>query len=248
MTDVGKTPFLGGAIQVLQPLGGYRFSLDAVVLAGFVRCGPGDALIEAGTGCGVIPLILARRTPFRRMVAVEIQDRLARCAAENVAINGLAGRVEVVHGDVRSVSIQSFPPAFQVMLSNPPYRRVGDGRLNPDPEKAVARHEIHLSLAELASAARRFLSEDGRCFLVHLAGRERDALDAMASEGFYLRRTRRVFSFPESEKPSLCLLEWGLDSGNGALEEGPFVVYASRGRHSAEMEGLLADSPSYSDA
>ncbi|MEK6851454.1 MAG: hypothetical protein AABY30_02825, partial [Candidatus Thermoplasmatota archaeon] len=88
--------FYHGRVRVLQKKKGYRFSVDAPLLAAFIRTRADDEALELGTGSGVISLLLSVK-PFRRIVALEIQEGLADLARRNVELNGLGDRVEVVH-------------------------------------------------------------------------------------------------------------------------------------------------------
>ena len=77
MTTVTNDTFLDGRLTVRQTRDGYRYSIDAVLLADYVRFKDGQTILELGTGCGIIPLILAFRYPTLKIVGVEIQDQLA---------------------------------------------------------------------------------------------------------------------------------------------------------------------------
>src|SRR5262245_53489747 len=121
---------------------GYRFALDAFLLADFVPATTTDLLIDLGTGCGVVALLLARRLPQVRLVGLELQRSLAILAQQNVVCNSLEHRVAIVQGDIRQVPALFPAGIFGTVVCNPPYRAVGNGRLNPNPEKAIARHEL----------------------------------------------------------------------------------------------------------
>src|SRR5512137_544956 len=93
--------FFHGRVRILQPKKGYRFSVDAPLLADFIRPRPEDAALELGTGSGVISLLLSLK-PLRKITALEIQPGLAGLARRNVELNGLGGRIEVVEADLRT--------------------------------------------------------------------------------------------------------------------------------------------------
>src|SRR5512136_1885386 len=93
--------FYRGRIRVLQAKKGYRFSVDAPLLADFIRTRPEDEALELGTGNGIISLLLSVK-PFRHVKALEIQPGLADLARRNVGLNGLGGRIEVAEGDLRT--------------------------------------------------------------------------------------------------------------------------------------------------
>jgi tRNA1(Val) A37 N6-methylase TrmN6 len=177
----GAAPSSGGMV-ISQPERGYRFTSDTVALAEFVRIEPWESLLDFGTGVAVIPLLVWQRTPFRFAVGVELQPELAELARANVGANSLSERIFILQGDLRSLTPESLSlrtqtlagPRFDVVVANPPYLGLGRGRINPNSQRAVARHEIELTFPELAAACRRFLKPGGRFDFVHLAERETD--------------------------------------------------------------------------
>ncbi|MCX6574654.1 MAG: methyltransferase, partial [Candidatus Aminicenantes bacterium] len=111
--------FYHGRVRILQKKNGYRFSVDAPLLADFIRTRPEDEALELGTGSGVISLLLSVKA-FRRITALELQAGLADLARRNVELNGLGGRIEIVEADLRT-----YEPGrtFDLIFSNPPYIR-----------------------------------------------------------------------------------------------------------------------------
>jgi tRNA1Val (adenine37-N6)-methyltransferase len=92
---------LGGALRLYQPRRGYRFSVEAVLLARFAATRPARRVLDLGAGCGVVALIYAALTRPREVVAMEIQPALAALIARNAALNDL-GMVRAVCADLRS--------------------------------------------------------------------------------------------------------------------------------------------------
>ncbi|HXX32904.1 MAG TPA: methyltransferase, partial [Thermodesulfobacteriota bacterium] len=171
--------FLNGKLQILQKKNGYRFSLDAILLSQFVTIRKDERVIDLGTGCGILPLLLSYSTKAHSFVGVEIQKGLAGCARKNVVLNHLNGRISVLRQDFRKLR-GIFPPgSFDVVLSNPPYRRYRSGRINPSVEKAVARHEIKGTLEDLIGIASYLLPSKGRCYLIFPALRTVDLFVAL---------------------------------------------------------------------
>ena len=233
------TEFLGGRLRLEQPARGYRFSLDAPILADFLQFGPDDVLLEIGTGVGIIPLILFVRRPFQQIYAIEVQPRLAGLAERNVHANRAQESIRVIRADIREPGLPGVPERVDVVLSNPPYRRIGQGLLNPDPEKAAARHEVLLDLPELMQAAARHLGEDGQLFLTHLPGREPEVVREAARRGFHLRRRREVYSFPRDPQPFLVLLHWTRKAQEPRTLP-PLHVYATEKEHSPEFQRIIS--------
>ena len=155
---------------------GYRFSIDAVLLSQFIKIRKDERVIDLGTGCGILPFLLSHTTKAHSFVGVEIQKGLAECAKKNVVLNHLEDRISILKQDFRELK-GIFPPgSFDVVLSNPPYRKFRTGRINPSMEKAIARHEIKGTLEDLISIASYLLPLKGRCYLIFPASRTVDLL------------------------------------------------------------------------
>ena len=93
--------FYRGRVRVLQRKKGYRFSVDAPLLADFIRPRPEDDALELGAGSGIISLLLSVK-PFRSITALEVQAGLAGLARRNVELNGLGGRIRIIETDLRT--------------------------------------------------------------------------------------------------------------------------------------------------
>lgn len=196
--------FLNGRLQVVQSETGYRFSVDALLLADFVSIRKGDRVVDLGTGCGIIPLVMLCSRPIAHVTGLEIQGDLAAQAARNARLNRFQDRMLVVRGDLRR------PPfgdgVFHAAVCNPPYRRVTSGRINPDRERAVARHEILASLDDILRSARTLLRAKGRLAMIYPSERLTDLLAGLRRFG--LEPKRLQFAHPDlSSGSKLALVE-----------------------------------------
>jgi tRNA1(Val) A37 N6-methylase TrmN6 len=233
------TEFLDGRLRLEQPARGYRFSLHAPILADFLQFQSDDVLLEIGTGVGIIPLILFVRRPFRRVFAIEVQLRLAELANRNVHANHAGASIRIIRADIRDPELPGVPEQVDMVFSNPPYWRVGAGHLNPDPEKAAARHELLLDLPALMQAAGRRLGDEGQLCLTHLPGREPEVVREAARWGFQLHRRREVYSFPQDPQPFLVLLHWARKPVMPQTLP-PLHVYAGEKEYSPEFQRLIS--------
>jgi len=239
--DETQDSLLFGALRLIQKRRGYRFSLDALLLADFVDPHSDTRLVDLGTGCAVIPLLLARLRPFRYAVAVEIQHELAEIARRNVALNHAEGKIQVLHADLRELPRLLGERPFDLVVSNPPYRKLGAGRLNPLEEKAVARHEVACTLSDLVATAARLLAGEGRFALVYPAAREPELRQALAGHRLVPTLSRQVRPRPH-QPPMLLLLEAAFRGSGEGLP--PLDVRASGGDYTAEMLEIFRGRPS----
>ncbi|MEJ2698552.1 MAG: methyltransferase domain-containing protein, partial [Desulfuromonadales bacterium] len=92
-----------GGLKIIQEKKGYRFSLDPILLCAFAEMREGDRVADLGTGSGIIPLLLARKTSVAQIVGVENQPSMAHRARRNVLLNDLADRVEIREADIRQI-------------------------------------------------------------------------------------------------------------------------------------------------
>src|SRR5258708_21886985 len=129
---------LGGALRLYQPRRGYRFSVEAVLLARFAAARPAARVLELGAGCGVVALIYAALARPREVVAMEIQPALAALIARNAALNDL-GMVRAVCADLRSRrALDAAAGGFDLVVANPPFRARSSGRESPLPGRRLA--------------------------------------------------------------------------------------------------------------
>ncbi|HDZ90328.1 MAG: methyltransferase [Deltaproteobacteria bacterium] len=219
--------FMEGRLRLIQSRDGYRFSIDAVLLSQFVTIKPGDLVVDLGTGCGIIPLILLLRRPVDRVFGLEIQEELASQAMRNVLLNGFGHRMGVILGDIRSLPMIS--EYADVVICNPPYRKVRSGRLNPDQRRAIARHEILASLDDILRAARDLLKKKGRLALVYPAVRITDILVRLRRFGMEPKRLQ--LNYPDLESGAkLALIEACLGGRPGLellpplMDQGDFSI------------------------
>lgn len=171
-------------LTIDQPDSGYRFSEDPFILAGHVRFGGMETILDIGTGCGVIPLLLASRGKELSIFGVEIQEELCDFAVRNIRRNGFKDRVHIIQKDIADIEIEEIDGPVDIIVSNPPYKRRGTGRLNPDSQKALARHEISLDIENVFRCASRLLKNNGRLYIIFPADRIHDLMVSMEKYHF----------------------------------------------------------------
>jgi len=169
--------FLDGRLRLIQSKRGYRFSIDAVFLAQFVSLKENEVVVELGTGCGIILLMLLSRVPLRQAIGIEVQEELASQAMRNARLNRFQDRMSVLTADLKACPLRE--GCANLVVSNPPYRRPRSGRINPDPQRAIARHEILASLGDVLKTARYLLRPKGRVAVVYPAERLVDVISQM---------------------------------------------------------------------
>lgn len=231
-----------GNLKILQAEKGYRFSLDPVLLARFVEVRQGDVVVDLGTGSGILPLLLARLSEAQRLIGIELQPTLFDRACRNVELNCLGKRVQMVLGDLRHVRSLLPVASADLVVSNPPYRQVGRGRISPADERAAARHELAGGLQDFVSAAGWLLNNGGRFAVIYLAERLPELLTQMVVAGIEPKRLRMIHP-RQLDAARMVLVEGRKGGRQGLYVEKPLYVYRGEGRdYTAEILDMYQES------
>jgi len=213
-----------GSLSILQPGKGYRFSMEPVLLSAFVSLKNPRRIADFGAGSGVMGLLLARRFPRARVSLVELQEALYRLCVSNIEGNALGARVEALQLDIRKM--RSELTGLDVVVSNPPFRKPGTGRISPRGEGqcASARHEKELPLRDLCMSAARALRGRGRFCLVYHPERLAELMDSLREARLEPKRLRFVHG-RQGLEARIVMMEAVRDGKPGLKVEPPLYVY-----------------------
>ena len=201
---------------------GYKHSVDPILLADFVEARKGERVIDLGTGSGVIPICLAKRFKDIEIVGLELQEGLIKIAREKTSpfsppLQGgeRGGYIEIIKGDIRDVKSLFDAESFDIVVGNPPYRKADDGRINPDREKAVARHEIEITLSEFIKAGRYLVKNLGSVNIIYHPYRLTELLSTMTENKITPKRIQ--FVHPKIDSKAEMVMVEGIKNGKSEL-------------------------------
>lgn len=226
-------------IKIIQKKGGYRFSVDALLLFSFVKIPYCRTIADFGAGSGIISILLAKKYPEAKIFAIEIQEGLSELAVRNVALNNLKERVKVIKEDIRKLPALNLfhGNRFDLIVSNPPFRKPRTGLLSPEEEKAIARHEIKITIEDILETGSYLLKEKGRLDIIHHPVRLVELFSKMKKYGLEPKRLRFIYS-KEGVDAKMVLVE-GVKGGRGGLKvEKPLYIYESNGSYTEEMREI----------
>jgi len=205
MTDGLRLDTVNDDLKLYQFRDGLTFGTDALLLSAYVRSDPAARAVEFGGGTGIVSLLLAVRDKVGKILSVEAQKEYADLIERNVALNGLAGRVEAVFGDLREKG--AVPgEGYDLIVTNPPYLKPGAGLSNRSDKKNEARREIRGGISDFCRVAGEKLRTGGRFVCVYLPDRIPDLLAAMREAKIEPKRMTVVSADPTAI-PSLVLVE-----------------------------------------
>ncbi|RJQ54815.1 MAG: tRNA1(Val) (adenine(37)-N6)-methyltransferase [Nitrospiraceae bacterium] len=228
-------------IKLFQAKEGYRFSVDALLLEHFISAKRLEKGVELGAGSGVVSILLAKRLRQTKIIAVEIQKTLAERARRNVGLNGLDDLIEILEKDIRDMK-KVFPAnAFDFVFSNPPFRKTKTGRLSVHEERAVARHEIEITLPDLIRTASYLLKHSGKFFLIYHPFRLAELISLLQKSRLEPKRMRFVHSKAGGEA-KMVLIEAVKGSGTWLKVTPPLYIYENDKEYSPEIRRILQDN------
>jgi tRNA1Val (adenine37-N6)-methyltransferase len=225
-------------LSIRQPAQGYRFSLDALLLADFVRLPSPAAVADLGTGCGVIPLVLARKHPDASFVACENNPDMAALAIENVRANGLDSRIGIVADDILGLRPRYPVSSFDVVISNPPFRSPRSGKTSPHAGRDAARHETTAGLADFLAAAKYLVKPSGRICFIYPPSRLAEFIRCADELKLAMLRLRMVHGTGQAVA-KMFLVELAKGRRGDVTVEAPLVVYDRQGEYSEEVAAIL---------
>ena len=234
MSDVEKLWPNG---PVLRQAAHFRLGTDCVLLADFVNTSGLRRGIDLGCASGAALLLLLNRSPGLSMTGLEIVPEAAALARENLALNGLEARGEIITGDIRDHRALFRAGAFDLVVCNPPYFSPESGAVSPNPDRAAARSELLCTLPELCAASAFLLRTGGRACFVHRPERLSELFVCLSSSGLEPKRLRLVCRDADAA-PSLVLVEARRGGKPGLTIEPALLLQNSDGAESEEYRRI----------
>lgn len=226
-------------LTIEQETQGYRYSLEPFLIADFLKTAPGMRILDVGTGCCVIPLLLLKREADLSITAIEIQKSLYDVAVRNVRANKAEGKIRMIEGNFLHAGKELAGAHFDAVVANPPFRKNHTGRINLNAGKALARHEIALNLASLVEKSASLLAPKGKLLLTYPPDRLNEVLEEMERHKVHPSRLRFIHGTRQAEA-KIFIVEGILGQKSDCLVAPPLFVYKLDGTHTEDMENIYA--------
>ena len=195
-----ETLFNGFTLEI--PPGGFPLSTDSMVLAHFIKLPRSAKILDLGSGCGTLGVLLCARDPACTVTGFELTEHAHWAAKENIRVNGLQSRMESICADLRQIPEVLPQGSFSLCVSNPPY--FSGGPLSH--RTPLARREDGCTLAELLKSAAWALKYGGDLYLVHRPERLGEII-ALAAPFRLEAKRLGLLRHAEGQRPNLILLQ-----------------------------------------
>ena len=227
---------LSNGMRIVQSPGAFRLSTDSILLADFCTPLRAENIIDLGCGGMSLGVLLCAYNENCRVTGVEIQSAACGIAVENIRINGLEERLQVVCADLREFAAGN-SQKFDAVVSNPPYFPIQSGVASPDRAQAIAKTELYCCFDELCLAASRLLTQGGSFYLVHRPERLAELCSTLRAHRLEPKRLRFVRNTRDAPV-SLVLIESLLGAGIGLTAETDLVLSHPDGTSTEEYRRI----------
>jgi len=231
-----RTPFRFQRFAIEDDQCGMKIGTDAVLLGAWTNVDGKGRILDIGTGCGLIALMLSQRTEGNGtpIDAIDQDENAALQAAENVANSPWPNRIKVSHQPLQQFASGGNEGRYDLCVCNPPF--FTDCSRSSDPKKSVAKHTDTLSHKQLFSCSQRLLQQTGKLSVILPYDQLAICLTAQQI-GFYLHRQTSVRPLPAAPFKRV-LLEFGRQESQTLREE--LVIESARHQFSPAYEALTS--------
>lgn len=228
-------------MKIVQNENYFNFSLDSVLLPNFVTLKSNISnIIDFGCGNAPISMILSLKTNDNvKITGIEIQKEIYNLALESVKINNLQNRVNLINDDIKNITNYFDTDSVDVVVCNPPYfKNKEDSNINDNEIKAIARHEILITLDDIIYKAKVILKNGGNLAIVHRTDRLIDIISIMKKNNIEPKKIRFVYPKENSES-NLVLIEGTKNGKTGLKILKPLIVHNSDGSYTNEVMDMF---------
>lgn len=222
-------------LKIIQNKDGFCFGIDSILLTDFAsKIKDESKVIDLGTGTGIIGILLCAKTKLSKIIGVEVQKEVYEMAKRSIKLNHLEDKFEIINENVKNLQNKLEMGTFDVVVTNPPYKKEGTGITNENEKKLISRHEITATLEDFIKASNELLKDKGSLYMVHRPERLADIIETLRKYKLEPKIIR--FVYPNIEKESNLILIKAIKNAKPFLKiEKPLYVYNENGEYTDEI-------------
>lgn len=225
-------------IKIVQNSNWFSFSLDSVLLANFAHVNNKMKIMDFCCGNAPIPLILSTKTKAQ-ITGVELQKEVFLLANKSIKLNNKEKQIKIINEDVKELNNIYETDSFDLITCNPPYFKYKNkSNINLNNTKALARHELSLTLEDVFKAAKKLLKNNGKLVMVHRTERLIDIICLMRKYNLEPKRIKFIQSFSDSNS-NLFLIEASKNGNAGLKIESNLIVHDKNNDYTDEIKKMF---------
>ena len=225
-------------LKIIQNKKWFCFGIDSVLLANFAKNIKKDSFVlDLGTGSGIMPTLLCGKTELKKVIGIEIQKDVCDMAKRSIELNKINEKFEIICDSILNLNKYFEKQTFDVVITNPPYKKKSTGIINPDEPKMIARHEITANLEDFIRVAKDLLKDKGEFYMVHRPERLVDIFELMRKYKIEPKEIRFIFS-NKNEEPKMVMIK-GVKNAKSFLKIYPnLYIYEEDGKYTEEIKNI----------
>lgn len=222
-------------LKIIQNKDGFCFGIDSILLSDFAKnIKKGAKVLDLGTGTGIIATLLCGKTELSQITGIEIQEEVSEMAKRSIKLNHLEGKFKIIQDNIVNLNHHFEKNTFDVIVTNPPYKKKETGVENVDKRKLISRHEIEANLEEFIKISKDMLKDRGELYIVHRPERLVDLLFLMRKYKIEPKNIRFVYANINA-MPKLVLIK-GIKNAKPFLKiENNLYIYDQNGKYTDEI-------------
>ncbi len=222
-------------LKIIQNKNGFCFGIDAVLLSDFAKNIKKDSkVLDLGTGTGIISILLCGKTNLKEIVGVEVQEEVFDMACRSTKLNNLEDKFKVLNSNILDLEEKLQKNYYDVIVTNPPYKKQNTGIINDEAKKLISRHEVLANLEDFIRVSSKLLKDKGEFYMVHRPERLVDIFNIMRKYKIEPKEVRLVFS-NEVTAPKMVLVKGVRNGGDYLKFRENLYIYKEDGSYTDEI-------------
>jgi tRNA1(Val) A37 N6-methylase TrmN6 len=191
--------------SIYQNIDFFKFSLDSILLAEFINIKKDKyKVLDLCTGNAPIPMILTSKYgKHLDITCIELQQEIFELGKESIEYNKL-DNIHIINDDINNAP-NLFKEKFDVISCNPPYFETLSNNFNDNEIKAIARHELKMTLEDCIRVASKLIEFNGSFYIVHKPERLVDIINYLKQYGFGVKRIANIYTNHEGPAETILV-------------------------------------------
>lgn len=227
-----------GNLKIIQNESGFCFGIDAVLLSDFAKdIKENSAVLDLGTGTGIISILLCEKTKLKKIIGVEVQEDVSEMTRRSIKLNNLENKFEIINKNILDLEKVLEKESFDVIVTNPPYKKKDTGILSKESRNLISRHEILAELEDFIKISNKMLKDKGEFYMVHRPDRIADIFFLMRKYKIEPKEVRLVYSNKNSS-PKLILIKGVKNAKPFLIFKNNLYIYDEKGEYTEEINKI----------
>lgn len=222
-------------LKIIQKKDGFKFGMDSILISNFAKIKKRGAVVaDLGTGTGIISILVASKNDVSKIYGFEIQNEIAEMAKRSIKLNNMTDIIDIENMDLVGLSKTKFKGMFDVVITNPPYKKINTGIQNENENKLISKHEIKCTLNDIIYESSKILKDRGVLYMVHRPDRLVDIIDIMRKNTIEPKEIQMVY--PNKKEEANLVLIKAVRLGKSYLKVlQPLIIYDQNGKYTKEL-------------